>query len=172
MKSQVTSTRLFGKKVSLRIPLDMKKKLDSISQALHCRLSDLYTFAMKSFLEKYAVKTDKKTVELIKEFNRKNSLMVLRKIHKEKRYCRYLIKNTQHTLFEQQRSFFFNSGKLNMNLVSKTIEEAKAEFRCFPMEIKEELKDEIGNLENFMNEDFLIGRMGMFRQIERKKKGK
>ena len=172
MKSATLSFRFLGKHYTIRVSDKLRKSLGKISYELDANITELIMFAVVNLLNNYADKTDKETNEFIREFNRKKNLKYLRKAHKEKRFCRYLIKNTQRTLFEQQRSFFFNSGNLNMKIANKTIDEAKKEFKCFPVEIRKELEEEMGFLERFREPDFLMGRIGIFKQVEMMKRKK
>lgn len=115
---------------------------------------------------KEIAKKDSDAQRILDEIDKKSSLIELRKKHKEYRHCMYIIKNTQKTLYEQQKSFYFNSGKLNMKIANRIIDQAKDEYDNFPEEMKKVLKEEMEFLDNYRDPDFLTGRIGILRQIE------
>lgn len=172
MESEKLNFWFLGHHISVRVEGNVKKELDMLSRKNETTRTVLIDFAIRNFLDKYANKSDKKTNEFMLLIKKNKDLKYLRKVHKEKRYCRYIIKNTHKTLYEQQRSFWFNSGKLNMKLVNKTIDEAKAEFNHFPKDVRDDLKEEMGYLENFRNPDFLLGKISVFKYLEHDKKRK
>ena len=170
MKDEQINFWFLGHRIHLRVSDELKKKVLKICFTEGFSLTELMGFLIRNFLDNYADRSDKGTNKFLLMVKKRKDLKYLRKAHKEKNFCRYLIKNTQRKIYEQQRSYFFNSGKMDMKIVNKVINESKKEFEAFPSEIRKELKEQMGFLESFRNEDFLIGRMGIFRQVEMEKR--
>ena len=168
-KTEIINFYFLGHKISIRILPSVKSRLKEICER-GIKIGDFLNLVIIEGLDKYSNTADKTSVNYIVGMNSKYKLMTLKKEHRDKRYCRFIIRNTHKLLYEQQRSYWFNSGKLNMEIANNTINEAIKEFKLYPKDMQKELQNEINELEKKRDYDILMGSISIQALLDNKNK--
>lgn len=140
---------------SIRFNDETITALEEISQLYCSNKTSVIKLAVREFLENNKNKLAPDTVELLKEVDRKIRLNKHSTILREESRANYLIKNAHKTILDISFWLYFNSNQLNMKVVQTMLKKYNNIYECFTEEQKENLKDEMKELNKLKDSEYL-----------------
>lgn len=89
--------------------------------------------------------------------------------YKRKLFYYYIIGNTLKTIYHLSISHLVNSGEINMEIISKVLNNAEEVYNTYPEDIKNDLKSEFDNLMQLKDRNILMSKMKILKVITLKK---
>ena len=162
---------MLKEKIVVRFDEDAKKIIGEICKDIPDGISRFTRSLFVYYIENKEVKEtiDFKLKQDIKDYLAKKKGLKLKLKQKEKLFMYYLISNTIKSIYKLSSSFLLNSGELNMIVVNKVINGAIEIYNNYPEDIKNDLKNEIDNLLELKNKDFLLEKMKLIKLISQEK---
>lgn len=140
---------------TIRLTEEMIQALDELSQITCSNRSIQIKVAVKQYLENNKDKLKPDTVKLLEEIDRKHRLSKNSTLLREENRANYIIKNAYKTILDITFWLYFNSNRINIKVVKSILKRYNNIFECFTDEQKENLKDEITQLNKLTDVEYL-----------------
>lgn len=140
--------------IHMRIGFQEKKIIMDYVYKRKISITDLF---LESIFERIKNSEDLTAEEekIIDEIERRKHFFIQQQKWKENNHNFYLIPNLWKTIYIVGRGYFHNSGRINMKIINYIIDDAIKQYRTFPKDIKNIMKDDIVELQKYRKIEYL-----------------